>query len=165
MAVATAIALTSLAVGAYGIYTTQRGQKEQAQTAQNVSAFNAQIEEDRAIQVEAETRENNRRARKQAKRIISGQRAKFGASGTLVNVGSPLEVQADSAANLEQRILDQDRRGRQEVSRLKSSAESIRLGGSSIATGFNRQAQGTLLGGGSQLLGSTASLFRSGAIG
>ena len=158
-------AIGSLLLGAAGAVTQYQGQKEQQATAGRVTEFNARLEEEAAIQRDLESQENSRRARTQAKRIISGQRAAFGGSGTLVNTGSPLEVQAESAAMLERSILDQDRAARLEVQRLRSSAQSIRLGGQSLATGLGRQATGTLLGGTANLLGSAASFYRFGNLG
>lgn len=165
MAVATALAIGSLAVGAYGSYQQYRGLKEQQRTASNVTDFNARLEEQQAIQSDMEARENLRRMRKQAKRVISSQRAGFAGSGTLVNTGSPLEVQAESVAELERQALDQDRLKRLESSRFTSSAQSIRMGGNAVASGYGNQATGTLLGGATNLLGSGAMLYRTGAIG
>ena len=163
--VAPALPYIATAVSAAGTFLSYKGQKDQQGTASAVSEFNARIEEQTAMQVEAESVENNRRLRTEARRIVSGQRAAFGASGSLVNTGSPLEVQAESAALLERAVLDEDRLRRIESSRLRSSATSLRLGGQALASGFGSRATGTLLGGTANLLGGIATLRGQGAFG
>jgi len=163
MAVATALALGSLAIGAYGAYQQSRGQQEQARTALNVADFNAKLEEQAAIQADLEGRENLTRSRRSNKSILSSQRAKVAGSGVLLE-GSPLEILAENAARLEQGALDQDRQSRIASSNATARARSIRMGGASQAKGLNRQATGTILGGAANLLGSGYGLTRTGAI-
>jgi K+-sensing histidine kinase KdpD len=163
MAVATALAIGALAVGAYGAYQQSRGQREQARTAENVADFNAKIEEQAAIQADLEGRENLLRSRRNNKSILSSQRAKVAASGVLLE-GSPLEVLAENAARLEQGALDHERQSRIATANAQARAQSIRMGGSAQATGLRRQATGTILGGTANLLGSGFGLTRTGAI-
>ena len=159
-----AIGVGSLVVSAFGSYKQYQGQKDQQDSATEVSDFNARIEEQTALQVEAESAENSRRMRREAKRIVSGQRAAFGGSGSQVNTGSPLEVQAESAALLERAVLDEDRLRRIEARRLRSSAVSLRLGGQALASGFGSRATGTLLGGAANFFGGTANLLQNSKI-
>jgi len=164
MAVATALALTSLAVGAYGAYETSRGQRERAKTATNVAEYNAKLEEQAALQADMEGRENLRRSRRNNKAILSSQRAKIAASGVLLE-GSPLELLAHNAARLEQGALDQERQSRIATRNARGRAQSIRMGGAAEATGLRRASTATILGGTANLLGSGFNMYRSGAIG
>ena len=163
MAVATALALTSLAVGAYGAYQQSRGEKQQAQTALNVADYNAKLEEQAALQADLEGRENLRRSRSNNKSILSSQRAKIAASGVVLE-GSPLEILAANAGKLEQQALDQERQARIASRNAKANAQSIRMGGQATYTGLRRQATGTILSGAANLLGSGFNLYRTGAI-
>jgi hypothetical protein len=164
MAVATALAIGALAVGAYGAYQTSRAQGEQAQTASNVAEFNAKVKEQEAIEADMEARANLANARRRGGRLISQMRGQVAASGVLLE-GSPLEIIAENAAQLETNALIADREGRKVSRRALADAQSIRMGGTAQAAGFRSQQQATILGGTANLLGSGFQFQRSGAIG
>lgn len=163
MAVATALAIGSLALGAYGAYQTSRAQGEQADTASNVAEFNAKIKEQEAIEADMEARASLRNSRKRSSRAISTMRGKVAASGVLLE-GSPLEIIAENATQLEINAAQDDRLYRMRSRNATADAASIRMGGQAQASGFRSQQQGTILGGAANLLGSGFQFHRSGAI-
>jgi len=164
MAVATALAIGSLALGAYGAYQTSRAQGEQAQTASNVAEFNAKIKEQEAIEADLEARANLANARRRGGRLISEMRGKVASSGVLLE-GSPLEIISENVTQLEVNALNQERVGRKRSRNALADATSIRMGGQAQASGFRSQQQATILGGAANLLGSGFQFQRSGAIG
>ena len=164
MAAITALAVGSLLATGVGSYLNYRGAKEQQKTASNVSEYNAQLQEQEAMQIDMEARENLRRARRANKAFGSTQRAKVAASGVLMT-GSPLENISENLGRLEIDALDRDRMARVAAQRAQSGANLTRMEGSSVASGYGKQATGSLLAGASNILGSGFGFYRQGAIG
>ena len=102
-------AATAIAGGAIGIAgAVQRHEQEKAnakaQEAQML--YNKRAEERAAARTEAETAENVRRQRMQAKELQSRQIALLGKSGAAMSSGSPLAILGESAADTELQIMD-----------------------------------------------------------
>lgn len=164
MAFTTALAIGSLALGAYGTYQQSRGQKEQAQTAANAADYNAKLAEQEAIQADMESRAQLAIDRRRSKSFLSQQRTQFASSGVLIDSGSPLEIMSDNAAQLELNALQADRSKRIQSRNALADATSIRMGGQAVSRGLRDQATGTLLGGVANLGAGIYNFRRSGAI-
>ena len=133
------------AVGAYGRY--QSGQ------AQNAAAnYNARVQEAQAIQQDMENRENIRRERKAGQGLLSSQRQKLGASGVVIQAGSPLELLGRTAGELELRAQDAARAGRSNLQYGLSQAQMTKWEGKQAATAATLGSAGTLLQGTGQAI-------------
>lgn len=140
------------AVSAYGQY--QSGQAQKA-----AANYNARVQEAQAIQQDMENRENIRRERKAGQGLLSSQRQKLGASGVVIQTGSPLEVLGRTAGELELRAQDAARAGRSNLQYGLSQAQMTKWEGKQAATAATIGASGTLLQG----IGSAMSMGKGGA--
>ena len=133
------------AVGAYGQY--QSGQAQKA-----AANYNARVQEAQAIQQEMENRENIRRERKSGQGLLSSQRQKLGASGVVIQAGSPLELLGRTAGEIELRAQDAARAGRSNLQYGLSQAQMTKWEGKQAATAATLGASGTLLQGTGQAI-------------
>lgn len=140
------------AVSAYGQY--QSGQAQKA-----AANYNARVQEAQAIQQDMENRENIRRERKAGQGLLSSQRQKLGASGVVIQTGSPLEVLGRTAGELELRAQDAARAGRSNLQYGLSQSQMTKWEGKQAATAATIGASGTLLQG----IGSAMSMGKGGA--
>ena len=140
------------AVSAYGQY--QSGQAQKA-----AANYNARVQEAQAIQQDMENRENIRRERKAGQGLLSSQRQKLGASGVVIQTGSPLEVLGRTAGELELRAQDAARAGRSNLQYGLSQAQMTKWEGKQAATAATIGASGTLLQG----IGSAIAMGKGGA--
>lgn len=131
------------AVNAYGQY--QSGQAQKA-----AANYNARVQEAQAIQQDMENRENIRRERKAGQGLLSSQRQKLGASGVVIQTGSPLEVLGRTAGELELRAQDAARAGRSNLQYGLSQAQMTKWEGKQAATAATLGATGTILQGAGQ---------------
>jgi hypothetical protein len=139
------------AVSAYGQY--QSGQAQKA-----AANYNARVQEAQAIQQDMENRENIRRERKAGQGLLSSQRQKLGASGVVIQTGSPLEVLGRTAGELELRAQDAARAGRSNLQYGLSQAQMTKWEGKQAATAATLGAAGTLLQG----TGQAISMYKAG---
>ena len=133
------------AVGAYGQY--QSGQAQKA-----AANYNARVQEAQAIQQDMENRENIRRERKAGQGLLSSQRQKLGASGVVIQAGSPLELLGRTAGELELRAQDAARAGRSNLQYGLSQAQMTKWEGKQAATAATLGSAGTLLQGTGQAI-------------
>ena len=133
------------AVGAYGQYQSGRAQKAAAN-------YNARVQEAQAIQQDMENRENIRRERKSGQGLLSSQRQKLGASGVVIQAGSPLELLGRTAGELELRAQDAARAGRSNLQYGLSQAQMTKWEGKQAATAATLGSAGTLLQGTGQAI-------------
>jgi len=156
MAIATSTALTIAAaaavigggVSAYAVY-------QQGQTAKNTAKFNAKVMENEALRNEMDGRESIARRRKDNKRLMGRSRARLAKSG-VVEEGTPLEVMAEVAGQMELAALDERRAVNTESQRLRTQAGISLWEGKQQARGANIQAGATLLSGAGQAAGYQA---------
>ena len=127
------MAVTSAVVGvigvlgsAYGAYQTSQAQQQQADYQSKMANYNAQVAEKNAQLAEEQGRqakkegyENKLKKRQEVAGLIGEQRAAQGAGGTVVDVGSNLDLTLDTtekgeidALALEQQGLDKDYQSR-----------------------------------------------------
>ena len=133
------------AVSAFGQY--QAGQAQKA-----AANYNARVQEAQAIQQDMENRENIRRERKAGQGFLSSQRQKLGASGVVIQTGSPLEVLGRTAGELELRAQDAARAGRSNLQYGLSQAQMTKWEGKQAATAATLGSAGTLLQGTGQAI-------------
>jgi hypothetical protein len=120
------------------------GQRQQAKAAEASAEFNAKVAENEALRVQQETAEQTKRTRIANKRLLGRQRAQIGKAGVL-EMGSPLELMAETAGELELGVLDSIRAGQAQREQLLNQAAITRFEGKSTATGLRRAAFGSLL--------------------
>lgn len=138
------------------------GQRQQAATAAAVGDYNARVSEADAAQVDMEARENLSRKRKANQSFLSRQRASYVASGVVGDVGTPLEVQAETAGLLELEALDADRVAKNQSARLRSGAVFERASGQAQKSAYNMAAGTSLLTGVGDIAGRTAGYMQNG---
>jgi len=143
-------ALTSIAVGV-GLAATAAGgamqfvgQRQQAKAATAAAEFNAKVQENEAIRVQQESAEQTKRTRIANKRLSGRQRAQIGKAG-VIESGSPLELMAETAGELELGVLDGIRTAQARQEQLRSQAGLTRFEGQMKAKGLRRQAMGSLI--------------------
>lgn len=127
-------------------------QRRQAAITEKVAEYNAKVTENQAIQAEMEDREQSRRDRVMAHKILGESRAAIGASG-VTTAGSPLEVLGETAGMLELQAQDASRASEAALRRGKAAATMTRYEGYNQATGLRNAAKGTIL----STIGDTAS--------
>lgn len=132
------VALAAAAIGA-GIQVA--GNIQQAKAAKASAEFNAKVAENEAVRVEQERSEDNRRLRIRNRRLQATQRV-LTAKGGVTEAGSPLEIMAETAGELELDVLDLNRARFAKVQQLKGVAEITRFEGRARATGFKLAAAG-----------------------
>jgi hypothetical protein len=159
MAALTSIALAAAVVGTgVAVY----GQVQQAKTAKAVGAYNAKLAENQALQAEMDAAENTRRKRKENRRLLATQRSRLAKAGVM-EAGTPLEVMAETAGNLELETLDYARSIRMQASGLRAQGAMDRVMGSAQARAAYIGAGASLLSGASSVAGMSYEFQQSGA--
>lgn len=133
-----------LAAGAAGV--SAIGSIHQGQSQAAAARFNAQVSEQNAQIVRQQAAEEESRARREGRRLLGRQRAAIGASGIQVE-GSPLDVLADTAAELELDALTVRHRGLLEALGLTQQASLDRARARSARTAGFIGAGASLLSG------------------
>lgn len=146
--------ILALALAGVGTAVSVYGQVEQAKTAKAMGKYNAKLAENQARQTEMDAAENIRRKRKENKRLIATQRSRYAKAGVLEE-GTPLELLAETAGNLEMETLDYDRQQRMAAAGLRAQ------GAADLAMGAN-QARAAYIGAGASLLQGGASMASMG---
>ena len=154
------VAALPLALNAVSSVFSFVGQRKQAKATEAAAEFNAKVAENEAINVENERRESARRERRLNRRKLGKQRALIAKAGVL-ETGSPLELMAETAGELEVGVLDFNRQQQAKQRQLRSQAAITRFEGKQKAKGLRLASIGTAIKGGAQLGFGTASLLRS----
>ena len=144
MALTTTTALLILAavgtgVSAYSSYAQGQAQEKAADENAQIALANAQAAEDKAKYDEEMHREK-------VKKLLSAQRALYGASGVDM-AGSPLMVQEDTLSQGEMDALAIRKGGSVAAAEQRSMANLYRMQGKAAKTGSYYQAGSTLLSG------------------
>jgi hypothetical protein len=142
-------AVTAIAVSVAATGVAVYGQVQQAQTAKAMGAYNAKLAENQALQAEMDAAENTRRKRMENRRMLATQRSRLAKAGVL-EAGTPLEVMAETAGNLELETLDYARSVRMQATGLRAQGAMDKAMGSA-------QARAAYIGAGASLLSGAAS--------
>lgn len=145
-----AIAGAAAAVG--GQIYTGMAQKAEAQSAQAMENYKAQVAEQDAKAIEQRTRLEQRRAAQSAARRMSALEAGLAASGAVTTVGAPLMLQATQAAEDEMENLMIGYEGQIEASRARSRAAGYRMSGKMAKQRGRSRATSSFIGAGSSLI-------------
>jgi hypothetical protein len=124
----------------------------QARSAQRVAKYNARIQEREAKAIEQKARFEQIQQAKRAARIKSRLRAKLAGSGARMDVGAPLMLQAEQAAELELENLLIGYEGQVGEQRALSQAELDRLQGKIYKQKGKAGRKAGYIGAGSTLL-------------
>lgn len=162
-ATATYLAIAAIAAAVGSTTVAYVGQQQQAKTAKSVSEYNAKIEQTQATQDSMESQEAQHRLRVQNQSRLSSQRAAIAASG-ITEAGSPLEVLAYSAGQLELQAQDQARADEAHRQQLNAGAAATLLGGKAQAQAFNTASYGTILSGVSSVASSYGNAKYTGSL-
>ena len=140
---------------AVGTITSASAQKKAGKARNRINQFNAREIENQRINDEIETRESIRRQRIRNRKTLATQRVAGIKSGFKVDAGTPLELLAENASNLELQVQDAFRASevRGQVARGKKQLSIF--GGKSALSASNAAAFGTVARG----VGQGASIF------
>jgi len=127
--VAIPLLVAGTAVSAYGQIQAGRAAAAQGESAQNIANYNAAIQEREAKAIEQKTRFDQMRQAERAARIKSRLRTKLAGSGARMDVGAPLMLQEEQAAELELENMLIGYEGETGAQRARSQAEIDRLQG------------------------------------
>tara|TARA_R110000868_G_scaffold148301_2_gene370096 strand:+ start:12788 stop:13267 length:480 start_codon:yes stop_codon:yes gene_type:complete len=141
--IAIAALVTSLVGTGISAYSSYQSGKAQ----ERINNYNAQIaEQDAADKVrDGRILANAQRAR--GEKLQARQRALYGKSGTVGDVGSPLMVQAEQAGQLEMAALDVQQTANAQAGKLRQQAVADRMAGKAARQAGSLNAAGTLLQG------------------
>jgi hypothetical protein len=142
------MAFLPLVLSAVGTGVAVAGQVQAGRQAAATANYNAQLAEKQAAATDTAARETMRRARIENRRALGQQRAGFAAAGLNPDDGSPLQVQAETAAILQLNAVEEQKIAQQQTQSLLGQASAERLYGQSARRGANLAAAGSLLGGG-----------------
>jgi hypothetical protein len=157
-----ALAVVSLLSTVASVSMQAKAQRESARVAEKTAEYNAKSQENQAIQADMEDREAIRRERAVNATLKGEQRAAIGGSGVTA-VGSPLEVLGETAGLMELNIMDSARAAEARRRSGFANAAMTRWEGSNIASGYRKQATGTILSGIGQAASSAYGLYNAGA--
>lgn len=145
-----AIAAISAVVGA-GV--TVYSQQQQAKAQSAMLNYNARLREQEAADAQRDARIRAGQERERNRRFLASARARGGAMGVVQDTGSPLEVLADNAEQLEMGALETERTGNIAASQLRTQAIFDRFQAKSVRRGANYSSAGTILGTASNVAG------------
>ena len=121
--------LVGTGVAAAGQIQSGRAAAAMGKSAQNIANYNAAIQEREAKAIEQKTAFEQRRQAERGIRIKSALRAKLAGAGARMDIGAPLMLQAEQAAELELENLYIGYEGQVGAGRARSQAEIDRLQG------------------------------------
>lgn len=166
-ATATAVGVATVATGAsiglqgYSIYKTNKANKAAAAQTVEVADYNARVGLEEAKQIELDAAANYEAMRDEAAIYTSRQEAAYAASGVL-NTGSALAVQAETASRLEQQIQQERNNALREAERHRTTAKLGRIYGEREASAIRTQNRISMLNGGIGILKTAAGAYQSG---
>ena len=175
MAVMTALAIGSLALGALssikqGRATKQAGKlaNEAAQEEAGLIDYNAAIADTQAADAMTRGQEREQRARAATRGLIGSQRASYAAQGVDVGQGSAADVQADAAFLGELDALTEETNAAREAwgfkvqaTDLRNRADVTRRTGVNQERAANAAGNAAYLGGAANVIGGTANLLQA----
>lgn len=123
--------------------------------------YNAKLDNLDADQLEKDTDVNLALMRQKNKVYLSRQRAGYAANGIL-NTGSPLAVQAETAGRLEMGVKQEYINSRRKIDMLHSEADAGLRSSAATAQAYNIQNQAQRLNGGAALISSGYQAYQSG---
>ncbi len=148
---------TMLAIGAAaavaGAAVTVIGQQQQAKSQSAMLNYNARLREQQASEAQRDAKIRANQQREANRRFIGATRAKGGTTGVVQSTGSPLEVLADNAQQLELSALETERTGNIQAGELRQQAVFDRFQSKSVRRGANYASAGTILGTTSRVAG------------
>lgn len=156
--------IASVAMQGYSMYASNQASKAGAATAKDVAAYNSKVDMADAKQVEMDSEANTAAGRHEAAVYTSRQHAAWATAGVL-NSGSPLAMEAETAGQMEQRIQQSRSDAMRDVAKREASARVGILYGDAQASAIRRQNSVDMLRGGVGILRTVAGAYDSGTIG
>lgn len=153
--VSAATAVVGLAMSAYGMYQQGEAQQDQANYQAKIMDRNAQIADMNAQDAERRGQIEEKQLRLRTANIISDARSGLSGSGVVVDTGSPLDIQTDTAAWGEFDVQTQRWNTAKEVWGIKNqAADYTAKGGLYRMSGANAASTGAMGAGSSLLAGA-----------
>lgn len=159
--VATTATVASVGVQAYSMVQQNKAAKASANLVKEGAEYNAAVDMADAKQIELDMDANTRAERRDAAVYTSRQRAAYAAAGVL-NTGSPLAVQVESAGRMEQAIQQERINAGREITKRESAAKLGILYGNAQADAIKRQNKIDMLKGGIGILKTVAGAYDQG---
>ena len=141
-----AIPIIALAATAVSAGLAAKSSVQAANTSKATAAYNARVDEEQAKQVEINSRENMQKQASANEIYLSRQKSAIAANGLLA-AGSPLDLLAESASELQSNLGDMGQEESVERSRLFSSAGAGLMEGAAQASAYQMQGATSLLSG------------------
>jgi len=162
-AVGTMATLTAVSVGAQGYAMVKQNQanKASARLATDTASYNQLVNETNATQTEMDADASTRAARRDAQVYTSRQKAAYAASGVL-NSGSALAAQVETAGRMEQQILQSRSNSLREAEKMRAAGRMGILYGNAQADAIKRQNSIDMLRGGVGILSTVGSFYQAG---
>lgn len=154
--------VASVALQGASMIKQNQASKASAQLAKDTASFNSRVDMAEATQIEMDSDANTRAARRDAAVYTSRQRAAYASSGVL-NSGSALAVEVETAGRLEQRIQQERTNALREATKRESSARVGVMYGDAQASAIRRQNSVDMLRGGVGILSTVAQGYQAGA--
>lgn len=162
MPVAPALLLIgSAAVTGYGMHQQNKAAKSSAAQAVDTASYNAAVDLAEAKQIDMDAKANMDAARREAAVYTSRQQSAYVSSGVL-NTGSALAVQAETAGRLEQQIQQERNNSRRAVSERVQAARLGVIYGDRQASAIKTQNRMNILNGGISILKTVTSAYQGG---
>jgi len=98
-------------------------EQEEYKRKEELHKYNARVAEQEAKDAQRESRDLANRQRGENARLSAKQRSLYGASGVVSTTGTPLGVQAQTAAQLEMAALDKEIQGNRVAAQLRQERE------------------------------------------
>lgn len=141
----------------------KRADDSAANTATQVAAYNARLDQSEANQVDADAIENIRSMRRDAEVYMSRQTAAYAASGVRADTGSPLAVRAITASRFEMREQQTWNDAQAREQRLASAGQAGIAEGAAKADQYHMEGVAAVMGGAAKVAGLVYGGYQSGA--
>lgn len=158
------VGLLGAAVSFAGAGYAGMAQMEAGKSQAALSEYNARVQEQQAEQLKSDSRIGANAQRRQGEMLKSKQRALYAKAGVTAD-GSPLLIQAEQAAIIEQSALDVERTGNVKAAYALSQAELDRMTGRAAKRAGKMQGTATILSGAGQFLMNVDALSKGGSAG
>ncbi len=140
-----------IALSVIGTGVAVAGAAQQGAIAKQTGKYNAKLAQSQAEATDTAARETMRRSRIENRRALAQQRAGYAAAGLVADEGSPLQVQAETAAILQLNAVEEQKRSTLQSQSLLGQSSAEILYGQSRKRGANVSALGSLLSGGASV--------------
>lgn len=151
----------SVAATSYSMAQQNKAAKTSEQLSKDTAGYNAKVDRANATQTELDATQNEANARRDAAVYTSRQQAAYASSGVL-NTGSALAVEAETAGRLNQRILQDKLNAGREAEKMRSAATVGVMYGDAQASAINQQNNINQLKGGMSILSTVAGAYQGG---